>query len=80
MNLEMICDADYSDNIFDENSSISRIPTVLWTFRIHNLKVKNLKNIMKYIRKKFNLNKSPKNKGYVPFFTEEEKRYCTHRI
>lgn len=71
-------DADYSNNIFDENSPISRISTVLWTFRIQNFKVKNIKNIMKYIRKKFNLNKSPKNKGYVPFFTEEEKRYCTH--
>lgn len=69
-------DVNNSDNIFNE----SRISTVLWAFRMHNFRMASLRSFVKCIRKKLNLNKSPKNKGYGQFFTEEEKRYYASKI
>lgn len=59
-----------SDSIYLENKSIS----LAWAFKMYNFKMKNLRNVVKSIRKKLNLNKSPKSKGYGQFFTDEEKR------
>lgn len=46
-----------------------------WKKRLQNLQPNSLRYTVKFLRKKFKLNKSPKKKGYEQFLTEEEKRY-----
>lgn len=72
-------------NIFeDSNSNQNRsnlsafrqfLQNALWLMHIHNYKTRDLKLFTKFIRRKLNLNKKPKQKGYGQFLNEEQIRY-----
>lgn len=71
----------HEEDIFDESRSISNTSAALQFFqdklcaiKMHNYETKSFKGLLKFFRKKLNLNKSPNRKGYRQFFTEEEKR------
>lgn len=40
----------------------------------HNFQINNVLNVVKFLRRKFNLNKSPKKKGYGNFISKEHQR------
>lgn len=46
----------------------------LYAIKSHNYQISNIKLFAKFIRRKLNLNKAPKKKGYGRYFTDEEKR------
>lgn len=80
------CD-DFDQNFPDEDKNNNRSRTArysagvrqyllnkLLAIKTHNYQVNNVKLFAKFLRRKLNLNKAPKKKGYGRYFTDEEQR------
>lgn len=71
---------DIMEDNFDENTNVSAIPNILdylrnKTKRLQNFKFPNFKTVLKCVREKISMNKSPKKIKYIRLFTEKETRY-----